>query len=98
MHGITCKFTVTSITPDGSNPDMKHIRMDARYDESLPEDRRFSKWTPNGSLTLTITNPAANEQIVVGREFYLTLMPCIEAMTPTPIGACPDSPVPAAHA
>lgn len=39
------------------------------YDNSIPEDQRFSKATPSGSLEILVDNPAA--QYEVGAFYYL---------------------------
>jgi hypothetical protein len=35
------------------------------------EDNTFSRWTPGGSLSLSITNPALVGKFHVGQKFYL---------------------------
>ena len=43
------------------------------YDQSIEEDRRFSKATPPGgsSIQLTIDNPPASDQLALGKFFYV---------------------------
>ncbi len=43
------------------------------YDQSIEEDRRFSKATPTGgsSIQLTIDNPPASDQLALGKFFYV---------------------------
>lgn len=38
-------------------------------------NREWSKWTPSGELRLTITNPAAYEQLKLGKAYYVDLSP-----------------------
>lgn len=89
---IRCKFVVTSIVDDGHSEALKHVTLEARYDDKLPEDQKFMQYTPSGKLTAAISNPRALEQLAVGREFYLDLTPCIEEQPPAP--AAPESVVP----
>ena len=35
------------------------------------DNRTWSKWTPNGTLTMTVTNPAATAQFVPGACVFL---------------------------
>ncbi len=35
------------------------------------EDNSFARWTPNGSLTMTITNPNLRGTIKEGENYYL---------------------------
>ncbi len=35
------------------------------------EDNTYSRWTPTGSLSITITNPALFGKLKVGQKFYL---------------------------
>lgn len=35
----------------------------------------WSKYTPNGKLEMTITNPAAMKNLGVGKDYYLDLTP-----------------------
>lgn len=45
------------------------------YDTNTPEDQRFQKATPSGLLELQIDNPAAIEQLVIGRAYYFDMTP-----------------------
>lgn len=38
-------------------------------------NKTWSKYTPNGKLEMTVTNPDAVEQFEVGRAYYLTFDP-----------------------
>lgn len=70
---VRAKFKLTEITSVYWNPSSKKYRFEATYDSSMPEDRRFAKATPNGHLEMTVDNPAAQEQFVIGREYYLDI-------------------------
>lgn len=42
----------------------------ASYGEGK-DNKDWSKWTPSGTLTMTISNPAAFEWFEPGKEYYL---------------------------
>ena len=39
------------------------------------ENKEWSKWTPSGSLKMQINNPAALEQFVVGKDYFIDITP-----------------------
>lgn len=49
----------------------KKVRLHTLYDESIPEDQRFSRATPWGQIEMQIDNPAALEQLEVGKAYYV---------------------------
>ena len=93
---IRCKFVVTSVKPDGHSEGLKHVTLEARYDDTLPEDQKFMQFTPSGKLETAISNPRALEQLAIGREFYLDLKPCIAELPPAPSNVA--DPIPATPA
>lgn len=74
---IRCKFICLSIEPNQpSYPDHNagsKVTMDARWEPKIPEDERFQKWTPSGSLVFHIDNPKAVEEFKVGSHYYVDL-------------------------
>jgi hypothetical protein len=49
------------------------------YDSALcEEDRSFQKATPTGTATFVIDNPAAAEQMVIGRHYYFDITPVVK--------------------
>jgi hypothetical protein len=44
--------------------------------EGSPENEKFFRFTPGGSLTLYTVNPTAAEQIKSGKEYYVDFTPC----------------------
>lgn len=74
---IRCKFRVESIEENYS-PGSKKVALVTQYDQSLPEDGRFTRWTPSGRMEVVIDNPAAIAQLKVGGYVYVDLTP-IEA-------------------
>lgn len=45
------------------------------YDQSIPEDQRYSEATPSGRLEMLVNNPAALEKFKLGRYYYLDFTP-----------------------
>ena len=41
---------------------------------SGPGNEEWSKWTPSGRFEMTITNPAALDQFVVGEEYFVDIV------------------------
>ncbi len=42
-----------------------------QYDQSIPEDQRFTKATPWGMINMQIDNPEAVKQLVIGQAYYV---------------------------
>lgn len=78
---IRAKFQVTSITEMAWSKTHREITLSPQYDTSIPEDRRFAKATPAGSLTMTVDNPAASDQLELGKFFYLDFVPVEQTET-----------------
>ena len=68
-----CLFTVDSIEPTGDGG--KKVILRAQYDPNDPEDTKFSKYTPWGTLETEISNPSVTDMFKLGRKFYLDLTP-----------------------
>ena len=72
---IRAKFEVTQITSHSWSDRHRTIILQPRYDDTIPEDRRFQEATPSGTLEMMVTNPAALAELTLGREFYLDFVP-----------------------
>jgi hypothetical protein len=68
---VRAKMKVQEIVPaqDGS---YKAVTLQAVTDD---ENKSWSKWTPSGQLTMTITNPDAFNQFEVGQTYFLDFTP-----------------------
>lgn len=69
---VRAKFTCNAVEDYGTS---KTIKMSAVYEGALgenEENKRFTKATPNGSLSMTVDNPGASIQFAPGRAYYLT--------------------------
>jgi hypothetical protein len=49
----------------------------AVYDPAIPEDQRYAKATPSGSLTIQVDNPAVAFE--PGKQYYLDITPVDQA-------------------
>lgn len=67
-----CKFRCESVTRYVTG---QQVKLQAQYDETLDEDRRFAKASPSGSLEVSISNPAIDGFFVPGQAYYLTITP-----------------------
>jgi hypothetical protein len=47
------------------------VTMQAVYDDGA--NGSWSKWTPSGELRMSVTNPEAFKQYVLGKAYFLTL-------------------------
>jgi hypothetical protein len=77
---VRAKFQVTAITEFAWSTAHKEVTFAARYDASIPEDKRCVSDTPSGKLVMIINSPEAFEQFQVGRTFYLDFTPVEEAV------------------
>jgi hypothetical protein len=60
-------------TPGDVNAEIKMAAAFGTYLKGLPEGNKdWSKYTPSGELSITITNPAAIEQYEIGEVYSLT--------------------------
>ncbi|KZL17678.1 hypothetical protein PsAD2_03015 [Pseudovibrio axinellae] len=74
--GIRAKFFVTKIT-NHHNPSPGEVSAEVTLNavHNGNDNEGWSKWTPSGELKMTITNPAALEQLGLGDTFYIDLTP-----------------------
>ena len=72
---IRAKFRVVAVTEHAYSADARTIKLEPQYDDSIPEDRRFAQSTPSGELSMYVNNPAAVEELKIGKFFYLDFVP-----------------------
>lgn len=72
---VRAKFKVSEHRLFAWNPNARTIVLEPQYDQSIPEDKRFCEATPSGRLEMHVTNPAAIEQLAIGKTFYLDFTP-----------------------
>ncbi len=76
------KVSRTSSGSYGPTPDKPVDTEEVKFAAVMGEENKeWSKWTPCGSLTMTINNPEALEQFKIGEFYFLdfTVAPATEA-------------------
>lgn len=63
-----------SITPHEGYP-TKTLKFSARYDDTIPEHKRFQKATPSGHIELNVDNPDAIVHFEPGKHYYVDFSP-----------------------
>lgn len=66
---VRAKFKVSKIAEHEGG--LKIVSLNAVSADEVPENQRYHKYTPSGSLEITITNPSASDQFAPGKVFYL---------------------------
>ena len=75
MSKVRAKFWVKSINHQHvQSPDdvFAEIKLAPVYDEA---NKNWSKWTPQGEITMAITNPEAVAQFELGKFYYVDFTP-----------------------
>lgn len=70
---VRAKFTVNSIEMFSGN--YGKVKLTAVHDTSTPENERFTKASPSGTLEMAIDNPPALNQFKPGQQFYVDFTP-----------------------
>lgn len=74
VPSVRAKFKCVAKEADPSVEDQVHLKFLAVYeDEGV--NKTWSKWTPAGDLTMSITNPSAHAKFEVGKEYFLDFTP-----------------------
>lgn len=72
-----CKFQITNLLPayPSSEPEStaKRVVLETRYDNTIAEDRAFTKYTPTGRLDVVIDNPSVTDELKVGDFVYVDI-------------------------
>lgn len=70
---VRAKFKCESVKLDGETAS---IRLGTVYDpDPTSENGQFFKYTPSGSIQMGVVNPAAANQFVEGKEYYIDFTP-----------------------
>jgi hypothetical protein len=71
------KFRVASVEyytePKPDAP--RKVKLYAQHDDGQPENTRYAKATPTGTIEMTIDNPPAAEVFAPGKVFYVDFTP-----------------------
>lgn len=77
MIRVRAKFKCISTTRTSHTPGQKDVpvtyRFQPMYDDTVPEDQRYAKYTPSGSLEMLVDNPGVEFEL--GRDYYLDFTP-----------------------
>lgn len=78
--GVRAKMRVVghkvSLHSKSVSPEWVQVTMQPVYGEGeFDSNSQWSKWTPSGELTLTISNPEAYEQLKLGQAYYVDINP-----------------------
>lgn len=72
---VSAKFKCISVIPttggDGTVESKQVSLVPVYSSDPTSPNYSWSKWTPSGSMSLTITNPTAFDQFEIGKEFLL---------------------------
>jgi hypothetical protein len=68
MSTVRAKFKVTSVTE--SEGGLKTVTLQPVISGS-PENEKFFKWTPSGSIQIGTINPDASAQFTPGDQFFV---------------------------
>lgn len=79
---IRAKFQLQEDKRISWQPGYRYLKFGAVYDPSLPEDQRFCKATPSGTLEMTVDNP--NARFELGTFYYLDFTAVDEETAPAP--------------
>lgn len=69
------KFKLTEVTHVEYNADARKLRFGAVCNDNTEENAKFHKYTPSGEISMTVDNPAAADQFVLGKEYYVDFSP-----------------------
>ena len=72
---VRAKFEVHSVTPPRENGDDGSEVVLFPVSTGSEENKDFWKYTPAGSIQMTIDNPEAVKQFEPGQEFYVDFTP-----------------------
>ena len=74
---LRAKFRVERVTRDinaEGGVEYETVKLRAVYGNNA-ENEQWSKWTPSGEVSLTISNPDAMGKVANGHEFYIDFVP-----------------------
>lgn len=80
MPMTRAKFRCTSVEPYANS--LRNYTMTAVTDDGTPENERYHRYTPGGTLQIGVDNPAV--EFEVGRDYYLDFTPADEPTPSTP--------------
>lgn len=70
---VRAKFRCQSAEHFAVASQQVNYRFTPEYDDSIPEDQRYAKFTPMGELKISVTNPAVSFE--PGTHYYIDISP-----------------------
>lgn len=68
--GIRAKFCCLTVTKDSAKTEIVQLHAVTSNSE---DNKSWSKWTPAGALSMTISNPEAQGYFEPGKEYFLDI-------------------------
>jgi hypothetical protein len=68
---VRAKFTVQEVTRFSYSDSATRVKLSAVCADEVEENQRYHRYTPSGSIELTIDNPPASAVFAPGRTFYV---------------------------
>lgn len=69
------KFKLAKVTAN-AGASGRQLMFIAVCNDGTPENERFHRYTPTGTLEMYVDNPSALAQFELGKEYYLDFTPC----------------------
>lgn len=66
---VRAKFKCQSVTDHAGG--MRIAKLTAVCADEVPENQRYHRYTPSGSIEISIDNPSAAAEFVPGKSYYL---------------------------
>jgi hypothetical protein len=73
---IRAKFRCNSVVTYQNEDFGRKYEFTALYDTSIPEDRRYAKYTPSGRVEILVTNPDVT--FAPGKDYYFDITEATE--------------------
>lgn len=71
---VRAKFQLQQIT-ESAHSSGKTFKFTAVSADGIPENERYHKYTPSGTIELWVDNPPAVEQWKLGEQYYIDFTP-----------------------
>lgn len=71
------KFTLQKVSHVGWNKDLRIYEFQAVCNDGTPENERFHRYTPSGTISITVDNPAVVFEF--GKEYYVDFSEAVKA-------------------
>lgn len=70
---IRAKFRCMSVTKHEGNPQSEIVKLCASNGKKDTANAQWAKWTPCGTLDMTINNPDAQGKLEPGKHYFLDI-------------------------